>query len=148
MNQPSDDFDPREWDAQERARRAAKPGASAATGSGDSDAHAYRRVAVALRMPPNDTLPSNFAWQVAQRAAAGARRTAQPDLRVERWLLIALVAAMGIAAVVVALIYGNDWMRAATAGGRGASLWAVLLGGCVLVSWGLQSLRDFRHARR
>jgi hypothetical protein len=104
------DFDEREqrdWDAQERALRAERGGESAA-----SDAHAaqYRLVARALREPPLDSLPQDFAARVAARvtATAPARGTGE---RIESWLEGALVALLLCAGAAALIAYNGDALR-------------------------------------
>ena len=131
----------REWDVQERARLAARAGSTA----GDDETQAYRRIAQALRTAPPERLPSNFAWQVAQ-AAARLPRAGAPDLRLETWLLRMLAVAMGVGAIVVSVAHGAAWLRALDAAGSGVAAWAAALALCMLLSWGMQSLRLQRRA--
>lgn len=134
--------DAREWQAQERARIAARGGAHAADDAGD-EATAYRRIAHALRTPPPDRLPSNFAFQVAQLAARLPPR-AQPDLRLERWLVRALASAMALGALASALVFGTGVLRALDAGGAGTAGWVLLLAACVLPTVGGEAWRMLR----
>lgn len=145
-NAHADTLDAREWEAQERARLAAKRGD--AVDAGDGEAQAYRRIAEALRVPPADRLPSNFAWQMARQAAMLVR-AARIDLRLEHWLLRGLIALMGIAGAVAMTIYGADTLRSLDAlssrGQPGAGAWLALLAACVLLSGGMQFWRAWRR---
>lgn len=134
------DAEAREWDLQERALREARDGAQGDAPS--PELAAYRRIAGALRVPPPERLPSNFAFQVAQLAARlpGARRL---DTRLELWLVRSLVAAMGVGGVVVAAIYGAGWLHAVQS--TGAAGWAATLAACLLLTWGMQGWRALRH---
>lgn len=132
-----------EWQLQERALHEAR-----AREDGDDALAAYRRIDRALRQPPAERLPSNFAYQVAALAAR-LPRIAPLDLRLERWLLRGLVAAMALGAVIAAVVYGSQWLAAgdalAAAGNNPHALgWVLLLGACVLLSWGMQGLRALR----
>lgn len=133
-----------EWQLQERALREAR-----AQEHGDHALAAYRRIDRALRQPPDERLPSNFAYQVAALAARRPRATGL-DLRLERWLLRVLVAAMALGALVAGFAFG-DALRAAgdalIASGNGSHAvgWIALVGACVLLSWGMQGVRALRR---
>lgn len=127
-----------EWNLQERAfveERAIEKRASAeARGAPeDADTAAYRRIVRALRRPPAERLPSNFAWQVAQLAAR-LPRPSRLDLRLESWLVRGLVAAMVLGGLAVAGVYGLGWLRALDASGS-AGNWLLLVAGCVALTW-------------
>jgi len=126
----------REWALQERAfseERASEERAGHATGSDEPGLTEYRRIARALRQPPADRLPSNFAWQVAQLAAR-LPHPSRLDLRLEGWLVRSLVAAMVLGGLAVAALYGLDWLRALDATGS-AGNWMMLVAACVGLSW-------------
>ncbi|MEP6632997.1 MAG: hypothetical protein ABJA62_02200 [Luteimonas sp.] len=141
MNQ----HDEREWQAQERAMHNERLGVDAS----DDDALVarYRTIARALRQPPPGALPSNFAYAVAQQAAARAR-AADADSSVERWLVRGLVALMTLAAIAVIGAHGEQWWRATAAlfaaGGVGAGGWIIALGACLAMTFGLGGLRSYR----
>lgn len=139
-------IDEREWQAQERARLAARNGTGADT---DLLAARYHRVAEALRTPLPDALPADFAAQMARRVQAPAPMAA-PDLvdsRFERGLTRALVAVFGLAGAVVAAMYGAQWLPPildVLPLDSGAAInWAMALGACVGASWLAEQLR--RH---
>ena len=135
--------DAAEWALQERARaQVNEPGAGPADEPALRD---YLRIAQALRREPDERLPSNFAWQVAQRATRLPRR-ARIDLRLERWLLRALVCAMGLGAVVVATLYGAGWVTALQRSGAGAD-WSLLLGACVALALVPEAVQAWRRRR-
>jgi negative regulator of sigma E activity len=67
-------LDEREWQAQERARIAARTGDGASLAQ-DPLATRYRRVADALRTPLPDALPADFAARMAQIVQAPAARS-------------------------------------------------------------------------
>ena len=138
------DADAREWDLQERARGDVRAGLAGDAVPGDFAA--YRRIAQALRTPPPDRLPSNFAFEVAQRAAR--LPDARPaDLRLEQWLVRALVVALGVGALVVAALYGGSWLRALDGTGTGAAGWVGTAAACALLTWGMQGWRALVRRR-
>lgn len=138
------DADAREWDLQERARSDVREGLAGDAVPGDFAA--YRRIAQALRTPPPSRLPSNFAFQVAQLAARRhARRPA--DLRLEQWLVRALVVVFAIGSLVVAALYGGAWLRALDATGTGAAGWFGTAAACALLTWGMQGWRALTRRR-
>lgn len=83
----------REWEAQELALREEQLGTEPDTG--DARVNQYRLLVRALRNPPLDPMPHDFAAQTAARAE---RRGVEDD-RLEVWLqsaLLGLLAAAGI----------------------------------------------------
>ena len=131
-----------EWALQERAMHDVRAGAG--DGAEDPDLAAYRRIARALRTPPAGRLPSNFAFQVAQLAAR-LPRVSRLDLRLERWLVRSLVAAMALGALVVAAVYGMGWLRTLESTGAGAGGWVGALAACLLLTWSMQGWRALRR---
>jgi hypothetical protein len=133
-----------EWQLQERALREAR-----AQEHGDHALAAYRRIDRALRQPPDARLPSNFAYQVAALAARLPRATGL-DLRLERWLLRGLAAAMALGALVAGFAFGDallavgDALIASGNGSHGAR-WIALVGACILLSWGMHGLRALQR---
>ena len=97
----------REWDAQERAMQAEAAGAPDAR---DPLEARYRVVSRALReaMPP--ALPANFAEMMAARVGR-----APLDTRVEGALANLLTGLLVLSGLVVAVMYGADWLRASLA---------------------------------
>jgi len=142
-------FDPRdeaEWQAQERARLAARAGAPSAD---DPLADRYRVMAHVLRGPlpdaMHDILPADFAAHVAREAAMGA----QADARLERNLMRAILAVFGLSAAVVVAMYGQAWvspiLSALKLDSAVAVNWALALGACVGASWLTDQLRRHWH---
>lgn len=110
MNTPHDRLDPtqeREWQAQERGRQEERLGTDPACG--DPRIGQYRLLARALRHPPLDPIPADFATRVAARRAAG------DDDRLESLLLRGLFVVLGLAAAVVVAVYGGSWLGTARA---------------------------------
>jgi len=141
-----DEFDEREWLAQERARLEARnPGA---TPSDDPMVARYRRMSHALRMPMDDALPGDFAANVARLAQAGVVVDAPfdaPDAALERKLTGLFVGIFAIAAVVVAAIYGSQWLPPILGllhlDSAVAVNWALALAACVGATWATEQLR-------
>lgn len=132
--------DPRaraEWDAQERALREERLGVPVGP---DPRVAEYRLLARALRHPPLDAVPVDFATQVARRAAAGPAF----DERLEGWLLRGLVTLFAVATLAVAGLYGGAWWPSGDALGAalpdGAGTWASAVIACVALSWLLQGV--------
>lgn len=124
--------DEREWQAQEEALRDERLGLGRPTA--DARAVAYRRIAQALRMPPPVALPADFAAELARRVAAP-----RVDMRLEHWLVGVLVAVFGIAAGIVAWLYGGDWLGTSAAFApqlaNGTTLkWVLAVIGCLAVA--------------
>jgi hypothetical protein len=94
--------DQREWEAQESGLRAERSGASSA---GNGAASEYRLIARALRMPPIDALPADFA---ACTAACAERESRIANESVEIWLERGLVALLLLAGAVALRVYGDD----------------------------------------
>jgi len=113
MNKPTD-LDAarqREWHAQERALQQERLRTDPA---GDDPLVAqYRLLARALRHPPLDAIPADFAAGVAARATA--RGVAVDDDRFETLLLRGLLIVLGLAAAVVVAIHGGAWLRSTLA---------------------------------
>lgn len=134
--------DEAEWLAQEQAWRDERDGVARA---GDPLQASYRAVARALRVPPPGRLPSNFAVQVAARAAAMA--TQRPlDLRFEQRLVRALVGVFALSAAVAAALYGQQALAGLAALVPAISAdesrdWISLVAGCVALSWSFHLLR-------
>lgn len=151
MKQPIDDgispFDDasheREWLIQERAMRRERLHLDAA--GDDARTRRYRLLARALRQPPPDSLPADFAQRVAARVTA-----APATFRFESLLMTSLAIALGVAALVVIGIYGSQWLPSFSAmlpAPRGpAGGWLLAFAGCVGASWLLGQWQ--RHGRR
>lgn len=143
-----DEFEEREWLAQERARLEARnPGA---TPSDDPMVARYRKLSQALRMPMDDALPADFAANVARLAQAGVVVDAPldaPDAALERKLTSVFVGVFAVAAVVVAAMYGSQWLPPILGllhlDSAVAVNWAMALAACVGATWATDQLR--RH---
>lgn len=137
----SEGIDEREWQAQERALRAARLHLA----GGDVDA-GYRRVAQALRQAPPVQLPADFARQLARRVGA-----ATLDLRLERWLLRAVLLVLAVAVPVVLLRYAGAGTEVAAALfpalSQSAPGWLLALLACVALNGLMESLRRRIAAR-
>jgi hypothetical protein len=106
--QPHDDAVEREWALQERALQAERLSLDA---RGDEALMRYRAVARALRQAPQESLPTDFAKQVA----AQARRRGMASMRFE--LLASLLLLSALLGILIALIvnYGSAWMHSVRA---------------------------------
>jgi len=148
MNNHHDEFDEREWLAQERARLEARnPGATPAD---DPMVARYRKLSHALRTPMDDALPADFAANVARLAQAGIVVDAPfeaPDPILERKLTGVFVGLFAVAAVVVAAMYGSQWLPPILGllhlDSAVAVNWAMALAACVGATWATEQLR--RH---
>ena len=143
-----DPLDQAEWLAQERARIAARDGAPLA---GDPMAARYARIAGALRAPIEVTLPPDFAAQVARRVQAGASADGvEAEGVLERDLTRGLLGVFGLAAAVVAGMYGAQWLppilEFLKLDSAVAVNWALALGACVGASWLTDQVRKHWHA--
>jgi hypothetical protein len=122
----------REWLLQERAMRRERLHLDAS--GDDARTRSYRLLARALRQPPPDGLPADFARNVAVRATA-----APASFRVESLMMTTLTLALGIAAIAVIAIYGGEWLPSFSAilpAPRGqAGDWLLAFAGCVGASW-------------
>jgi hypothetical protein len=95
----------REWDAQERAVRAERLGAEAGD---DATVAQYRLIARALRDPPLDPQPRDFA---ARTAAQIEVRSRIANERVEVWFERTLVTLLVLAGAAVVLAYNGERLR-------------------------------------
>jgi hypothetical protein len=126
----------REWQAQESAMRAERLGARAGD---DPDVAQYRLIALALRNPPLDPLPSDFAVRTAALLRRSSRGASE---RVEIWLERGLVALLLLAGAAALLIYNGDWLRElsfsvperAASGVQTIVSWSLAIAACVGIS--------------
>jgi hypothetical protein len=131
------DINEREWEAQERARR--DEGLGLDPVQGDGSVRLYRLVARALRQPPEDALPEDFARQVAARVGGSPVESPPVTRRVESVLLAVLVSILVICAGVILAGGESSWVPAI----RAALLvrdstdirWLLAFVGCVGLSW-------------
>ena len=144
------DIDEREWQAQERALQDARRGAPATPG--DPLAARYRKVADALRVPPADLLPADFAERVARQAQVNARAPAtapaEPDPRFEIDLMRAVLAVFGLASAVVVAMYGQQWLppilQLLHLDSAVAVNWTLALAACLGTTWLTEHLRRYK----
>jgi hypothetical protein len=137
-----DEREQREWDAQESALRAERLG-----GRGSGAAAEYRLIARALRTPPLDPLPSDFAARTAARALRDQRIVSET---VEVWLERGLMALLLIAGGVALLAYREALPElsfsvpaGATVGIQSVLGWCFAVAACV----GLSSMVAFAGKR-
>jgi hypothetical protein len=142
---PDDEQIEREWHAQERALEQERRGGGAA--ADEPVVQRYRLLARALRQPPADALPADFARRVAARAA-GVVADGSVNAGFERHLLQAMIAAFGLAAGAVLVAYGADWLPALFEASRlGRVLgerWLLALFACIGVSIAAQRMGAHR----
>lgn len=143
MNPQDKRIDEHEWQVQERARLEACAGTHAPEAAADL---AARRVADALRRPPADGLPADFAARVA-RLALSQSRAAAADARLEIVLLRWLVVLFATGGLVTLAVYGGTiaaQLRPAL--GADGLAWASALAACAGLSWAFD--RMLRSLRR
>lgn len=135
----------REWQAQQRAVECERKGHVHA----DDDAltAGYLPVARALRQPIPMQLPADFAARVAAMAMQ-RRPVVEIESALEQRLLLILGIVLGIAAVIVGLIYGASWFAPAL-DQLGQSSLSLLVGlfACLGISALAQQLRRFADRR-
>ncbi|WP_329741630.1 hypothetical protein [Dyella sp. A6] len=137
----------REWQAQERALRAERLGLDPR--GDDVRVRRYRVLSKALRQPPAEALPADFAAQVAALAAPATQPRKTRHGALETALLTSLP---GIAVVAGAVALGYDaqaWLpavRVAVPAVDPQSLrWLLALGGCLGLSWLLERWQRHRQ---
>ena len=142
---PFDDAHEREWQAQEHALQAERLGLNPA---GDN-AHVrrYRLLARTLRQPLPETLPGDFAQQVAARVATLPAMSGSAGSRFESILLILLAGVFVVAAGVVLARDEQTWLPAirallAAADPQGLR-WPVAFVGCLGLSWVLSQWQRY-----
>ena len=132
---PFDDPDrEREWRAQENALRHERLRLDPA--GDDARLQRYRLLVRALRTPPADGLPADFAQHVGARVAAVARAPS-PPIALESALLVALAGVLLLAAVIVTVQHGATWWPAVAAAlhAAAATPWSLPLIACLALSW-------------
>jgi O-antigen/teichoic acid export membrane protein len=125
-NFPSSEDQAHEWSVQERALAAQRAGIDAP--AMDTSLRTYQLMAQVLAQPLDAQLPPDFARRVAQQVARPV------DARLESNLLALLGAAMALAALAAALLYGAQWLPALDGGLVGALLrqpWPWALAACL-----------------
>lgn len=126
-------IDDTEWQAQERSMRAVSGSDPAGM---DSTTESYRIVAEALISNPRSEPPADFAASITARIA-------EHESRLERALWQVLLAAFAVAAIVTAVLYGNEWIQALhRLPGTHALGWVLVTVTCIALSWLPRQLRD------
>lgn len=136
----SPDYDEAQWQAQERARLAARDGTAADVEASDL------RVACALRQAPPMDLPMDFAAQVAGLARVQAANNSLFEQRLLRGLSVLF----GLSALVTVAWLGRSWpadLAAILPGGSKAASWSLVAGLCVLGNWAFALLRRKHEGR-
>ncbi|MES2859574.1 MAG: hypothetical protein V4704_10400 [Pseudomonadota bacterium] len=133
-------IDASQWQAQERARLAARDGGL------DADPDELR-IAHALRQAPAVDLPHDFASRVA--GIARAQRASASLL--EQRLLRGLTLVFGLSSAATVAYYGHAWVAALAAnlpGGADALGWSAAALACVGANWAAGLLRERLQATR
>lgn len=128
-------FDEQRWQAQERARIAAREGRN------DADADDLR-IARALRRAAAADLPVDFAAQVARMA----RAQAEVDAVFEQRLLRGLGIVFGLSAAATVAWFGRGWADAFASvlpGGNDAVGWGSAVALCLLANWSWGAFRRY-----
>lgn len=128
------DIDESRWQAQERARIAARDGGIEA----DAD---DMRIARALRHSLAAALPPDFALRVASLARAQQASTSLLEQR----LLRGLALAFGLSSAATVAYYGHAWVAALATtlpGGSEALGWTAAAAACVGANWAWGLLRE------
>ncbi|WP_426690291.1 hypothetical protein [Rhodanobacter ginsengiterrae] len=125
----------REWLAQEAASRRERLQLDCA--GDDPRSRRYRLIARSLRQPLPDSLPADFAQQLAARAGAAPAAPAAAGTSFEFRLMLVLAATLAIAAGAVVVIYGQAWLPSFVEllPKPPASRWLLALAGCLGASW-------------
>jgi len=134
IRQSGPDIDEAQWQAQERARIAARDGDIEA----DPD---ELHIARALRHAPGVDLPFDFASRVAGIARA---QQASASL-LEQRLLRSLALVFGLSSAVTVAYYGHAWVAALVTGlpgGSDALGWSAAAAACVGANWAWGLLRE------
>ncbi|MFC4765775.1 hypothetical protein [Dyella koreensis] len=105
---PDNDAAEREWQAQEQAIERERHGLDPATD--DARVLRYRVLARALRQPPEQALPADFAQRVARQVELSAASRASADPGFERYLQRFLVAVLMVGAIVVVAGHASEWL--------------------------------------
>lgn len=128
----------REWQAQERALRAAREGREPT----DPREAAYRRIDDAVCAGHAIDLPADFADLIAAKAGPVPTAITAPEAGFEKQLTRLLLAALAIAGLVVAVLKGGSWFNADPAAWSVAgNPWVLALLACLAASQGAELLR-------
>lgn len=134
----------REWLAQERAARAERLGLD--SNRDDARVQRYRLITRALRQPPAETLPDDFARQMAAWVVPHAVPAETPrERRLEAALFACVSGIFVIAGTAAVVFYHEDWLPALRATlptlDPQAIRWLLLFTGCLGFSWLLGKLK-------
>lgn len=139
----------REWIAQEAATSFERTGRIAS--DLDPLTASYVSVARAMREPIEMQLPADFARRVSALAAARPG-TVEIESGFERRLLLVLGLVLGLAAMIVAIVYGGSWLGASlglfSQLGEASQSLALTLLGCLAISVIAQQLRRWLQESR
>lgn len=132
-----DDALEREWLAQEAATRRER--LQLAPAGDDVRSRRYRMIARGLRQPLAESLPEDFARQLAARAGAVRSSETPSSASLESRLMLALTSTFVIAVVAIIVIYGSTWLPSFTAllpnPQAPGTRWLLALAACLGVSW-------------
>lgn len=133
-----------EWHAQEQALQRERAG-DAHDDRDSARVRSYRVVTHALKQPPADLLPGNF----AERVAALAERETTTASRLEDGLLATFMTSLVCGLIVLTMLDGKDWLHAIANVQLFANPWVYALLGCLAMSQGIAWLRPAsrRHYR-
>jgi hypothetical protein len=157
MNQIGDDNVPpfddaaseREWLAQEHAMRRERLHLD--TAGDDARMRRYRLLACALREPPQESLPTDFAQRVAAQATSRPARGTGAITGFEFFLMSALAVVLVTAAIVVTVLYGSTWLPSISAALPAPDpltvRWTLAFAGCMGLSWLLAKWQPHPHDR-
>lgn len=121
-----------EWLAQEQALHRERT-MHARDDQDNAQVRSYRVVVRALKQPPPDLLPGNF----AERVATLAEREAIAPSRLEDGLLAAFMTALLAGLIALILIDGQNWLHAVVGIHLFANPWVCALLGCLAISQGI-----------
>lgn len=134
----------REWLAQERAVRAERLGLD--PNGDDARVQRYRLIARALRQPPAEALPDDFAQQVAALAMqASAPPETSRERRLEATTFACVTGIFVIAGVATIILYHQAWLPTLRltlpALDPQTIRWPLAFAGCLGLSWLLGKLK-------
>lgn len=139
----------REWLAQEQAIRRERLHLDPA--QDDPRTRRYRLLARALREPPQDTLPADFARHIAAQVNARPIRQPLAGTHLELVLTFMLGIIFLLAAGAVTVIYGSAWLpsinTALPVPEPSAIRWLLAFAGCIGTSWLLGTWQQRGHGR-
>ena len=129
--------DQHEWEMQERALREEQVGAN--SGGDEPIVQEYRFLARALRTPPLDPIPHDFAVQTASLIES---RHVTAD-RFEAYVQTVLVVLLAVLGAVPVVAFGVQWRSGllqawATPAGAASLNWIALTAACIAFSIGIQ----------